>query len=162
MKEAARLPAGQHQTNQSLCKQFSIYVCPKMISPMQLRTGAEHWETWLQLFWLLLNVRITSRKCLRTVIHSVQHSSTGLFGQIYCLNGLEIKDDSVWYTRQRCYVYASSLLSPQVIYAPVVMFSIQYFDPQCHVIPTANMSGRYFCPVFCHPKYIFVRHVCYT
>ncbi len=62
----------------------------------------------------------------------------------------------------RCYVYASSLLSPQVIYAPVIMFSIQYFDPQCHVIPTANMPGRYFSPVFCHPKYIDVRHVCYT
>ena len=75
---------------------------------MQLHTGAEHMGNvgnrgilkWLQLLWMLLNVRITSRKCLRTVIHSVQHSSTGLFEQNYCLNGLEIKDDSVWYTRQ--------------------------------------------------------------
>jgi hypothetical protein len=31
-------------------------------------------------------------------------NTIGSFGQIYCLNSLKIKDDSVWYPRQHMFI----------------------------------------------------------
>jgi hypothetical protein len=60
-----------------------------------------------------------------------------------------------------CYVYASSLQSPQVIYAPVIMFSMHFLtlgvmscNPYSIHVRMIFLSGCFASKIFSHPAFL--------